>query len=154
MSPAKQTCQACGCPVGGDGTDRSWQQLKLYHRTMAAWLTHWPEACVHQFSNVTEMRKFLEMSAGHREVGASIPISGMRKEQAMMLAEAAIRASGSYALPRLHGDVLVIFRPKSVALHSMSSQDFSRLFDGVKEVFHKETGLDPDEVLRMTEGSA
>ncbi len=149
-----KTCDACGFPVDDPRHSRSPDQLKRYHASMVAWFSHWPESAHHQFASVTEMRKYLQMAAGWREVGASIPISGMRKEQAMLLAEAAIRAAGSYALPAINGDVLVIFRPKSVALHKMPSRDFCKLFDDVREVFRRETGLDPDQVAAEAERAA
>jgi len=108
---------------------------------------HWPESHKRQFSSVTELRKFLEMKAGAREVGASIPLSGMSKERAMLLAEAAIRGAGSYALPVLHGDTLVIFRPKSVSFAKMGPAEFGQLSDAVSDVIEAEIGVSVDQLL-------
>ena len=94
------------------------------------------------------------MKAGAREIGAQIPLTGLSKERAMLLAEAAIRGAGSYAMPVIHGDTLVIFRPKSISFARMPHSDFCRLSDDVCEVIRAETDIDPDEILRNTERAA
>ena len=87
------------------------------------------------------------MRAGHRIIGTKVELGGLSKEQALLLAEAAIRGSGAYAVPRIHGDVLVVFRPKSIAFHKMVHSDFCRLNEEVHQVIKDETGLDPAELL-------
>lgn len=88
------------------------------------------------------------MKAGAREVGAQIPLTGLSKERAMLLAEAAIRGAGSYAFPVIHGDTLVIFRPKSVSFGKMAHSDFCKLSDAVADVILAETGIDAETLLR------
>jgi hypothetical protein len=114
---------------------------------MRATFDNWPESHPHQFASVEEMRKFLEMKAGHRIVGAQIPLAGMSKERAMLLAEAAIRGAGSYAMAVIHGDVLVIFRPKSISFAKMEHGEFCRLSDMVESVIQAETGLQASQLL-------
>lgn len=94
------------------------------------------------------------MKAGHREIGATLPLTGMSKERAVMLAEAAIRAAGSYAVPVLHGDTLVIWRPKSIAFDKLSHRDACKLFDEVSAVIAAETGLDPEQLLKEHRSAA
>jgi len=115
---------------------------------------HWPETHERQFSDAEECRAWLQMKAGAREVGAQIPLTGMSKERAMLLAEAAIRGAGSYAMPVIHGDTLVVFRPKSIAFASMPHVEFCRLTDAVADVIRAETGMDPEVLLRETERAA
>lgn len=142
-------CPHCLSPLEDDpkGAPRSLEQLRRYFALMRAVYFHWPESHEHQFSNVEECRKYLQMKAGHREIGASIPLSGMKPEKAMFLAEAAIRAAGSYALPVIHGSTLVVFVPKSIAFHKMGHAEFCALNREIDEVIREETGLDPEQCL-------
>src|SRR3990167_9185933 len=152
----KNTCPHCGCQIDGDpkGDTRSLQQLKRYFAMIRAVHFNWPETHEHQFSNVEERRKFLQMKAGYYEIGARIPLVGVSKEKAMFIAEAAIRAAGSYAMPHMHGATLVVFVPKSIAFHKLAHKDFCKLNNDIDEIIRAETGLDPDECLREHEAAA
>lgn len=148
-------CPHCGVILDEPAKSvRSLPQLRRYFGMIRATLHHWPESHERQFASEEELRAFLQMKAGHREIAATIPITGMNKERAVILAEAAIRAAGSYALPVLHGDTLVIFRPKSIAFSKLGHSDFCKLSDEVSEVIRAETGLNPEQVLRETERAA
>lgn len=143
-------CPHCGCeltPAEG-GKARSPEQLRRYFAMIRAAFTHWREAHQHQFASSEELRAWLQMKAGAREIGAQIPMTGMSKERAMLLAEAAIRGAGSYAWPVIHGDTLVIFRPKSVSFAKMAHTDFCKLSDDVADVIEAETGIKVDDLLR------
>ena len=140
-------CPHCGGDIERQAKPRSSEQLRRYFALLKAAFHHWPERHAHQFANVEECRAFLQMKAGHREIGAQIPLTGMSKERAMLLAEAAIRGAGSYAMPVIHGDVLVIFRPRSVSFAKMAHHDFCRLSDMVESVLQAETGLTADQLL-------
>jgi len=140
-------CPHCGCDIAPSGKPRSPEQLRRYFAMIKAAFHHWPERHPHQFANSEELRAFLQMKAGHRIVGAQIPLTGMSKERAMLLAEAAIRGAGSYAMPVIHGDVLVIFRPKSIAFAKMEHGEFCRLSDMVESVIQAETGLQASQLL-------
>ena len=141
-------CPHCGCELSPASKLRSPEQLRRYFALVRAAFHHWPEQHDRQFANAEELRAFLQMKAGHRVVGAQIPLAGMSKERAMLLAEAAIRGAGSYAMPVIHGDVLVVFRPKSISFAKMRHEDFCKLSDAVEAVIRAETGLDPDQLLR------
>lgn len=144
-----RVCPHCGSGLDPEkGKPRSVAQLRRFHGLVRAVFYHWPETHAAQFGDEVECRKWLQMKAGYREIGAQIPLCGMPREKAMLIVEAAIRGAGSYALPVLHGDTLVVFKPKSIAFAKMGPADFSALNDAVSEVITKETGLDPDQLLR------
>jgi len=149
-------CPHCGCELApsSGGKPRSVEQIRRYFAIIKAAFFHWPEDNERQFANSEELRAYLQMKAGAREIGAQIPLTGLPKERAMMLAEAAIRGAGSYAMPVIHGDTLVVFRPKSISFAKMAHADFCRLSDAVCDVIRAETGHDPDELLRQTERAA
>ena len=150
-----QTCPHCGCDVSPAGKSvRSVPQLRRYFAMIKATFHHWPETSERQFASVDELRAYLQMKAGHREIGATIPLTGMNKDRAVFLAEAAIRAAGSFALPILHGDTLVIFKPKSIAFSKLSHTEFCRLSDDVGDVIFNETGLRGEQLMRETEAAA
>jgi len=118
---------------------------------VSASFEHIPEDYEHQFSTVTEWRKFLEMKAGWREIGAQIELRRVSKEQAMMLAEVAIRGTGSMAFPVIHKDTLVIFRPKSISFASMPHLEFCALNDAVENVIRDIIGVEPEQLLKERE---
>lgn len=150
-----QSCPHCGCILNEPGkSPRSVPQLRRYFAMIKAAFHHWPETHSRQFSSVEELRAFLQMSAGFREIGATIPLTGMNKDRAVFLAEAAIRAAGSFALPILHGDTLVIFKPKSIAFAKLSHTEFCRLSDDVGEVIFNEIGVRGEQLLKETEAAA
>ncbi len=144
-------CPACGFLLK---EPRSLAQHRRFFGLIKALFMHWPETHERQFSSEEELRKWLIMAAGWKEVGASIPLTGMNKERAMLLAEAAIRAVGSYAMPVINGDVLVIFRPKSIAFDKMGHKEFCLLNEAVDEIIKAETGFDPDILLKEHEAAA
>jgi hypothetical protein len=144
-------CPICGYNVDDNPNKRSIDQLRRYFAVIRAVHFFWPETHEEQFDNPEDLRKYLQMKAGHREIGARIDLNGLPKEQALMIAEAAIRATGSYAAPRIHNNVLVVFRPKSIAFHKMSHTAFCELNNQVHEVIIAESGLDPDSVLKEYE---
>lgn len=139
------------CPVCGykktKTTPRSLPQIRRYFLLVAAAFDHWPESHEHQFTSIEALRKYLEMKAGWREIGAQIPLSHINKEKAIMLAEASIRAAGSYAMPVLHKDMLVIFRPKSISFQRMPHLEFCALNSAVEQVIHNIIGVEPEQLL-------
>jgi len=143
-------CPNCGvelAPPAG-GKPRSTEQLRRYFAMIRAAYLHWPELHERQFASADELRAWLQIKAGAREIGAQIPLSGMHRERAMLLVEAAIRGCGSMSFPVLHGDTLVVFRPKSVSFAKMAHADFCKLSDDVAAVIEAETGLRAEQLLR------
>lgn len=152
-------CGDCGSTniVGPERVaTRSLPQLKRYHAMIKAALHHWPEAHARKYgiANKEDLRKWLQMRAGHREVAAHVELAGMSKEQALMIAEASIKAAGSYAVPLIHGDVLVIFRPKSIAFHKLGHTEFCLLNDEVDEAIFQVTGTRGKQMLKEMERAA
>lgn len=141
------TCPHCG-GVLSKGKPRSVEQHRRFFALIKAAYDQWPETHERQFSSQEELRKWLTMKAGHREVGASIPLTGMQKERAMLLAEAAIRAAGSYAVPVIHGDTLVVFRPKSIAFEKLEHKAACQLFDEVEAFIEDAIGVPAEQLLR------
>lgn len=142
-------CPHCGAEfdIKKSGKPRSIDQHRRYFALMRQVFEHWPETHPTQFADATECRKWIQMKAGHRDVAARIPLVGVKRERGLMLAEAAIRAVGSYAVPVIHGDTLVIFKPKSIAFHRLSHLAFCELNNAVDEVIRAEADLDPAKLL-------
>lgn len=143
-------CPHCGCELTQKegGKPRSVEQIRRYFAMLKHTWSNWPESHPQQFASSEEMRAWLQMKAGAREVGAQIPLTGMSKERAMLLAEAAIRGAGSFAWPIINGDTLVIFRPKSISFGRMAHHDFCRLSDAVSDVIEAETGIKIEDMMR------
>lgn len=141
-------CPVCGYNVDDNPSKRSVDQLRRYFALMKAVHFHWPSTHEEQFDNYDDLRKYIQMRAGHREIGAKIDLNGLSKEHALMIAEAAIKATGAYAAPRIHNNVLVVFRPKSIAFHKLSHAAFCELNNQAQEVIVAETGLDPETLLK------
>lgn len=154
QTPRIPTCETCGCPVRMSDKRRSVPQLRRYFALVRAAYTHWPEAHETQFSCENEFRKWLQMKAGHREVAARIPIVGMKRERALALVEASLRASGSYAIPVAHGGDIVVLVPRSIAFGRLSHLAACALFDAVADVIKAEAGMDTEQLLREQESAA
>lgn len=129
-------------------------QIRRYFAMIKAAFHHWPESHETQFASEEEARKWLQMKAGHREIGARIPLVGLNKDKAVALVEAAIRASGSYAVPVMHGGDLVVFVPKSIAFGKLSHLAACTLFDDVAAVIENEIGVPADRLMKEHERAA
>lgn len=150
-----KSCPECGCVLDAkEGKPRSTAQHRRYFSLIRAAFAQWPETHAYQFSSAEELRAYLQMRAGYREVGAQIPLTGIRKEQAKMLAEAAIRAAGSYAIPIIVADTLTVFRPKSIAFAKLSHQAACELFANVEAYIEEVIGVPGDQLLSETEKAA
>lgn len=119
---------------------------KVYHS--------WPENHEHAFSSSEELRAYLQMKAGHKEMVADIPLSGVPKERVKIIVEAAIRATGSYAFPVVHRERLIIFKPKSIAFDRLSHAQAVGLFNEVEAVIKAEAGIDPEQLMQSEEHAA
>ena len=102
---------------------------------------HWPSSHPRQFTNATELRKHWEMAVGHKDVGAQIPLTGVPRDKALAIAEMVLRGIDNFAEPVLQGDVLIVYKPKSVKFESLNSREASSLFDDVANIIEQETGL-------------
>lgn len=147
-------CSHCGCEATSTGKARSVPQMRRYFAMIRAAFHHWPETCDVQFSTEEECRKYLQMKAGWRDIGARVPLVGVNKDRARMIAEAAIRGAGSYAMPIVHKNELIVFVPRSISFQKMGPQEFSALSDAVSQAVFDMTGIDANELLRQMESAA
>lgn len=147
-------CKCCGSDTEHPEKVRSLPQLRRYFALIRSAYHHWPETSDRQFASEEECRKWLQMAAGWRDVGARIPLVGITAERAKLLAEAAIRGAGSYATPVVHKGELVVWVPRSISFASMGPQEFGQLSDAVSAVIEQETGHRADELIRETEAAA
>ena len=148
--PIAEMCPQCAAKA----KPRSPEQHRRFFALMRAAFMHWPDAHERQFASQEELRKWLQMKAGWREVGAQIPISGIPKDKALFLAKAAIQAAESFAEPVFYKDNLVIFKPKSIAFAKMGPAEFNALNDAVSQVIEAEIGIAADRLLKETESAA
>lgn len=149
-----KTCPHCGCSHDAQERPRSLPQLRRYFAMVRAAFSHWPETAEVQFSSEDECRKFLQMSAGWRDVGARIPLVGVNPEHARLLVAAAIKGAGAFARPVVHKGELIIWIPRSIKFSTMGPQEFGLLSDAVAVVIKDMTGLDADTLLKETESAA
>lgn len=156
MTKQTLSCPHCDMRISVDpkGVPRSVPQLRRYMQLMRAAFANWPESNPRQFGDVEELRAFVQMKAGYREIAAQIPLVGLPRDKALFLVEASIRSTGIYAMPVLHGDTMVIFKPKSIAFSKLPHIAFCALNNAVDEVIRAETGLDPDQLLNETARAA
>jgi hypothetical protein len=104
-----------------------------------------------QFASAEELRKWLQVRAGYGEVTAIIPLTGIRKEQAQLLATAAIHGAKAFAFPIIRGTELRIVVPTSIRYDKMSHLAFCELSDRVGHEIETVLGVTCDELLRQSE---
>jgi hypothetical protein len=128
--------------------------LKRYFVMTKAAFVHWPEDHDTQFNNHDECRKWLQMKAGHYVITGRIPLKGLSKEDALFLAEAVIRASGEWSVPRVYKSEIIVYAPKSISFPKLAHLDACQLFNDVSDVIAAETGMDPEQLMNETEKAA
>ncbi len=144
---SEDVCEDCGCILASTRKPRSLVQHRRFFKVICEALKHWPETHADQFTSTEELRSWLLIEAKHSERGATIPLTGMSKERAMFLAEAAIRGSGRYARVTIEGDSLVITKPKSIAFHRLSHQAFCALNKDIDDIITSVIGVSGDKLL-------
>lgn len=149
-----KTCPHCGCSHDAQDRPRSVPQLRRYFAMIRAAYAHWPETADVQFSSEEECRKHVQMRAGWREVGARIPLVGVKPETAKMLAAAAIAGAKAHAWPVIHERELIVWVPRSIKFASMGPQEFGQLSDAVSVVIKDMTGMDAETLLKEHERAA
>lgn len=148
-------CEVCGHTPSGStrGAPRSLEQLRRYFSVIRAAFSHWPDTSARQFASEEELRAYVQMKAGYREVASRMPLVGLNRDRALMLVEAALRAAGTYAMPVLHKDEMVIFKPRSISFAKLGHSEFCKLNDAVEAVIEQEIGV-PVETLLKEHGRA
>jgi len=140
-------CPECGCVLHDGEKPRSPEQHRRFFAVCAAAYHNWPESHERQFADAEDCRKWLQMKAGWRVVGSSIPLSDTTPDEAVLLAKAAIAGAGAYAQPVIHNGHLVVWRPKSIKWNKMGHEEFCALNNAVDDVIHEIFGMDGDELL-------
>lgn len=152
----KHRCPVCGSDVRGADKRRSVPQLRRYFALVKAAFTHWPDAHDFRPDNAEHLRRWLQCKAGHHEATRIEIPSGdpavMRL--ARLAAEAAIDAADGSAFVKPFGDVLVVFKAKSIAFDKLTPAGACQLFDEVGAVIEAEIGIPAERLLRETEAAA
>ena len=153
-------CPHCGSKIDGKAKPRSIDQLRRFFAVLRVMYTHWPETAEFQPESEEHLRKWVLIKAGHKET-TDVPVSfaedqpGLTKLTALAI-EGALKAAGAFAFIRPHpeGGLVRVFKAKSIAFDKIGQAEFNALNDEVEGVYAKETGLDPNEVLKQTENAA
>ncbi len=149
-----KTCPHCGCSHDAQDRPRSVPQLRRFFAMIRAACHHWPETADVQFSSEEECRKWLQMRAGWRDVGARIPLVGVNPEYAKLLVAAAIKGAGAHAYPVVHKGELIVWIPRSINFSTMGPQEFGQLSDAVAVVIKDMTGMDAETLMKEHERAA
>lgn len=143
----KHTCPVCDATYDVADDIRSLPHLRRYMALCRAAHFHWPETHPQQFANWRSLRVWLQMKVGHRKIGNKIPLVGVPKNVAIILAEAALRGANSNSMVTYHGGQLIVWQPKSIAFAKLKHYDAVDLFEKVAAVIHAEIGIDSEELL-------
>jgi hypothetical protein len=160
IQPQKPKVQRVCCPscettfdVNNVKRPRSVDQHRRFWKLITLSFSNWPETHEMQFTSVNDLRLYLTMAAGWREVAATIPLTGVKPEVAVIVATAAMKAAGAHATAATGKGNLYIWVPKSIAFHKMGSQEFGLLNDAVSDVIARELGITADELLEQAKGN-
>lgn len=154
-------CPHCGCDLHPEkGKPRSSPQLRRFFGMLRAMYRHWPETAEFQPESEEALRKWVLIKAGHKDTtDVAVPSAedqpGLTRLVAVSV-EACVRGAGGYAFIRPHpdGGLLRVFKAKSIAFDRLGQAEFNALNDAVETVYARETGLDPETVLRENERAA
>jgi hypothetical protein len=148
----KHKCPVCDVEYNETDDIRSLPHLKRYMALCRAAHFHWPESHPQQFDTWPELRRWLQMKVGHREIGVRIPIVGISKKLALILVEAAIRGSKAGSVPTFHKGEIIIWNARSISYAKLKHYDAVKLFNDVAALIESEIGISADELLRHGEG--
>jgi hypothetical protein len=152
------TCSTCGKVV--DQIPRSLPQMRRFQKMITSYFDHWPNNHPRQFSNRERFRKWAEMKVGHYDaVVVPLAIAGgaanpTNVEGLKAAAKSAIAAAGAYAEIGIKGELMTIYRPKSIAFDALPHSEATRIMSDVEVFLEGETGMNADTVMRETEDAA
>jgi hypothetical protein len=127
---------------------RSVPQHRRFFAIISAAFQHWPETHERQFSSPDELRRWLTVKAGYRELASEIVLEGVEREIGLAIAEAAFKASGGSAVAEIQGGSLLIFKPRSIAFAKMKHADFCGLSERVEKIIYQETGILAEDLIK------
>lgn len=153
-------CPHCQCEIDAKSKPRSVEQLRRFFGMLRAMYRHWPEDAEFQPESEEALRKWALIKAGHKDTtDVAVPFADDQPGLTRLVAvsvEACVRGAGGYAFIRPHpdGGLLRVFKAKSIAFDKLGQAEFNALNDAVETVYARETGLDPETVLRENERAA
>lgn len=144
------------CPTCGAKTEniRSFQQLKRYFALIKAAFHHWPEAHPRQFRKAEELRKWLQMEAGHKTLKRRTKLEGMSRGLAIALVEESFRDADAFAVAEVVNGELLTWVPDSISYRSLSHLKFCDLNNEVDAVIEREIGVNGKQLLDEFEAAA
>jgi len=146
-------CDACGQPLK---RHRSEPDHRRFFAVLSAAFNQWPEQHEFQPSSSEHLRSWLLCKAGHYDV-TTIPMDSNNPavaKLAVLAAEAAIKAAGTYAFIRPHGHALAVFAAKSIAWDKLSQKDFWPIRQAVEDIIKAEIGVNAEALLKGQEQAA
>ena len=149
------TCPQCDLrfDASRDSTHRSAPQHRRFWGVVRAAYHHWPESHDEQFSSQNELRVWLTMKAGWRDLASKTSISGMKPDALVAVVQGALKSAGANARVAAHKGQLCIWTPKSIRFDRMKHMEFVALNQAVEDVIKAELGITGDELLEQHKGS-
>lgn len=151
-------CPHCGCDL--HPKSRSLPQHRRFFGVLRAMFNHWPETAEFQPESEEHLRKWAIAKAGYR-TATDIAVPYAEEEPGLtrlvsISIEAAVRGAGGFAFVRPHpeGGLVRVYTARSIAFDKLGQAEFNALNDAVETVYARETGLDPETVLRENERAA
>jgi hypothetical protein len=131
------------------GKPRSPEQHRRFWGLMKAAYDQWPEAHEEQFSTVNDLRLWMTMKAGWRDLASKTSIVGLKPELLVPVVQAAIKAAGNNARVTSYRGQLCVWTPKSIRFDRMRHQEFVALNQAVEDVIKDVFGVTGDELLEQ-----
>lgn len=144
-----KTCPHCGCSHDANEKPRSLPQLRRYFALIRAAYHHWPDYA-HKVIDEEDLRKWLQMSAGWRRIGARVPLKGIDPQVAKMLVAQVFAQLKAHEHTVIFDNELIVWCPESIAFAKMGPAEFNELIDNVSDVIEVQTGLRVEDLMKET----
>ena len=146
-------CPICDTPIPTGIKGRSVPQLRRYMVLMREAWKHWPDGHEYQFDDWNQLRKWLQMKAGWREVAARFPMKMPPAERRRMLnlLRLSLAVGGEFLWPVATPTEIILWRPKSIAFHAMDHDEVGDLIHAVEELLPEEMGVTAEELMQARE---
>lgn len=165
LSQAKRLYHVTGQP---DATPDDWAKLRYvvgamlkkwlkqprstpHHRRFMAMVKvayeNWPHNHDFQPSCAEHLRKWAEMSVGHRECVAQIDLADLPPKQVVAVVRGALKAAKAYAHPAIGGHTLYIWVARSIAYDKLPHAQAVRLYQDVEDFLRSESGIEFERMM-------
>lgn len=147
-------CEACGQDVK---KDRSAPDHRRLFGLIKAAFMHWPEGHEFEPADAEHLRFWLLCKAGFCE---RTPITfelvdNPRSAKLLAFAcETVMRASQGRGFVKVHGDIVIIFTPKSIAWDKLDQKAFNDIRDRVTAEIEAALRMSADDLLKHHEAAA